>query len=278
MKSLTVAVGMIVVHTANVDVEDGLTNGATDVVKQIDFRMEGTNRPSIIWVLFDDPRVGSTAREKYRKLYNSSIDTDWTPVFDVQQTFIVNYKTYQRIQFPLTPASGKSVWKAEGATVDRVVVDLSQEKKIRKIPHIHYVALSRVKRLKDLYILNLNEASMALDDDVNVEMHRLRTEAVLELCYVPLYKTDPGKIEIAFNNDVEFEPNVLAADAIGFAETRLCRRDENVHYALKRFRLIRLDDAEKESGNRKQTSSWTCIICEGVFSNTESCENAMQVI
>ena len=259
MKSLTVVVGMIVVHTANVDVEDGLTNGATGVVKQIDFRMEGTNRPSIIWVLFDDPRVGRTTREKYRKLYNSSINTDWTPVFDVQRTFIVNYKTYQRIQFPLTPASGKSVWKAEGATVDRVVVDLSQEKRICKIPHIHYVALSRVKRLKDLYILNLNEASMALDDDVNVEMHRLRTEAVLELCYVPLYKTDPGKIKIAFNNarslhkhfrDVEFEPNVLAADAIGFAETRLCRRDENVHYALKRFRLIRLDDAEKESGNR----------------------------
>ena len=259
MKSLTVVVGMIVVHTANVDVEDGLTNGATGVVKQIDFRMEGTNRPSIIWVLFDDPRVGRTTREKYRKLYNSSINTDWTPVFDVQRTFILNYKTYQRIQFPLTPASGKSVWKAEGATVDRVVVDLSQEKRIVKIPHIHYVALSRVKRLKDLYILNLNEASMALDDDVNVEMHRLRTEAALELCYVPLYKTDPGKLKIAFNNarslhkhfrDVEFEPNVLAADAIGFAETRLCRRDENVHYALKRFRLIRLDDAEKESGNR----------------------------
>ena len=93
----------------------------------------------------------------------------------------MNYKTYQRIQFPLTPASGKSVLKAEGATVDRVVVDLSQEKTIRKIPHIHYVALSRVKRLKDLYILNMNEASMALDDDVNVEMHRLRTEALLDL-------------------------------------------------------------------------------------------------
>ena len=132
---------------------------------------------------------------------------------------------------------------------------MSQEKKICKIPHIHYVALSRVKRLKKLYILNMNEAS----DDVNVEMHRRRTEAALELCYVPLYKTDPGKIKIAFNNarslhkhfrDVEFKPNVLAADAIGFAETGLCRRDENVHYNLKRHRLIRLDDAEKESGNR----------------------------
>ena len=40
MKSLTVVVGMIVVHTTNVDVEDGLTNGATGVVKHIDFRME----------------------------------------------------------------------------------------------------------------------------------------------------------------------------------------------------------------------------------------------
>ena len=84
-------------------------------------------------------------------------------------------------------------------------------------------------------------------------MQRLRTEAV------PLYKIDPGMDKIAFNNarslhkhfkDDEFEPNVLAADAIGFAETRLCRRDENVHFALKRFRLIRLDDAEKESVNR----------------------------
>ena len=44
MKSLTVVVGMIVVHTAYVYVEDGF-------VKHVDFRMEGTNRPSIIWVV-----------------------------------------------------------------------------------------------------------------------------------------------------------------------------------------------------------------------------------
>ena len=116
-----------------------------------------------------------------------------------------------------------------------------------------------MKRLKDLYKLNMNEASIAFDDDMNVEMHRLCTEAVLELCHVPLYKTVSGKIKIAFNNarslhkhfrDVEFEPSVLATDPIGFAETWLCRRDKNVHYDLKRFRLIRLGDAEKESGNR----------------------------
>ena len=258
-KSLTVVVGMIVVHTANVDVEDGLTNGATGVVKHIDFRwMEGTNRPSIIWVLFDDPRVGRATREKNRKFYNSSIHADWTPVFETQRTFIHNYKTFQRSQFPVTPASGKSVWKAEGATVDKVVVDLSQ-KETRKIPHIHYVAFSRVKKLEDLYILNMNEAAMALDDDVNIEMKRLHTDATLELCYVPLYKIGSDKTKIAFNNarslhkhykDVQSEPNVLAADIIGFAETRLCSRDENVHFALKRFRLVRLDDTVKEANKR----------------------------
>ena len=151
MKTLTVVIKLIVVMTANADVEDGLTNGATGMVKQFDYRMKGTNRPSIISVLFDDPRIGRSAREKYRAFYNSSIQREWTPVFDFQRIFILNYKTYQRTQFPLRPYSGKTVYKAESATVDKVVVDLSEDKKIRKIPHIHYVALSIMKDLK-IYI------------------------------------------------------------------------------------------------------------------------------
>ena len=63
---------------------------------------------------------------------------------------------------------------------------------------------------------------------MTTEMHRLRTEASLELCYVPHYKVQPDKVKIAFNNarplnkhfqDIEHEPNVLAAYVIGFAES-----------------------------------------------------------
>ena len=43
---------------------------------------------------------------------------------------------------------------------------------------------------------------------------------------------------------------MLAADVIGFAESRFCKTDENVHFALKRFRIIRLDETEKKSVNR----------------------------
>ena len=38
-----------------------------------------------------------------------------------------------------------------------------------------------MKKLEDLYILNLNEAAMDLDEQVTEEMQRLQTEATLEL-------------------------------------------------------------------------------------------------
>ena len=74
-------------------------------------------------------------------------------------------------------------------------------------------------------------------------MQWLRTQASLELSYTPLYKIDPSRIKLALNNarslhkhfeDVKFEPNVLSADVIGFAESRLCTRDEDVNFALNR--------------------------------------------
>ena len=257
-KVLTVKVGMKYNISVNVNVEDGLANGATGKVKFIEYKIEGSNRPSIIWMKFDDPRIGKATREKYfqRGFYDSNIQRDWTPIFEVERTFMYKYKMYQRIQFPLRPAAAKTIHKGQGITEDEAVVDLTQHKGVRKVPHIHYVAFSRVRKLENLYILNLNEAAIGLDEQVNVEMQRLRTEASLELSYTPLYKIDPSRIKLAFNNarslhkhfkDLQFEPNVLSADVIGFAETRLCTRDEDVNFALNRFRLVRLDEAAHET-------------------------------
>ena len=100
---------------------------------------------------------------------------------------------------------------------------------------------------------------MAVDEQVKIEMQRLKTEKLLELCYVPLYKVDPHKIKIAFNNarslhkhfkDIEFEPNVLSADVIGFAESRLCTRDDSNHFHLKNYKLLRMDETAHDSVNR----------------------------
>ena len=63
-KMLTVKVGMKYNISVNVNVEDGLTNGTTGKVKFIENKIEGSNRPSIIWMKFEDPRIGKATKRK----------------------------------------------------------------------------------------------------------------------------------------------------------------------------------------------------------------------
>ncbi|XP_062584589.1 uncharacterized protein LOC134246276, partial [Saccostrea cucullata] len=234
MTKLTLAIGMIYDITVNIDVTDGLTNGSSCTVFLVENRLPGVSRPSIVWVKFLDSAVGRIARQKYRHLFHDGVMDDWTPIFDCQRSFVFNSTTYQRIQFPLRPAAGKTIHKAQGCTVDEIVVDLSQSR-IRKTPHIHYVALSRVRSVDKLHILNFNEQALTVDDKVVEEMERMRKEAPLKLCYLPLYKTEQNKLKIMFNNarslhkhfdEIKNEPNVVASDVIGFSETRLTINDE----------------------------------------------------
>ena len=44
--------------TTNVDISDRLSNGTDCVVKNIDYRVENSTRPSIIWVLFPNDDIG----------------------------------------------------------------------------------------------------------------------------------------------------------------------------------------------------------------------------
>lgn len=89
----------------------------------------------------------------------------------------------------MRPAAGKTVHKAQGCTVDEIVIDLSQTK-VRKTPHIHYVALSRVRSVDHLHILNFNEQALSMDEQVVQEMERMKKDVPLQLCYVPLYQVN----------------------------------------------------------------------------------------
>ena len=112
--------------SVNVNVEDGLTNGATGVFKFVEYIIEDSNRPSIIWMKFDELRIFTIQIFK----------RGWTPVFES----VYRFKMRQWIQFPLQAAAAKTVHKAQGITKNEIVVDLAQYKGTRKVPHIHYVA------------------------------------------------------------------------------------------------------------------------------------------
>lgn len=43
----------------NIDIRDGLINGIFCIIKKLDFRVEGFERCSIVWVLFNSDDIGN---------------------------------------------------------------------------------------------------------------------------------------------------------------------------------------------------------------------------
>ena len=66
----------------NIDVSDGLTNGASGRV----MGLPGTTAANksiangFIWVLFDEPVIGRQARKKHQALYTNQTPRTWTPI------------------------------------------------------------------------------------------------------------------------------------------------------------------------------------------------------
>ena len=63
----------------NTRTDDGMTNGAGNVIKEVEVLQ--TDRPSgVIWVQFDHADVGEKTRHDNRQLYHQGIDPTWTPI------------------------------------------------------------------------------------------------------------------------------------------------------------------------------------------------------
>ena len=151
-KDLTVKINARVMITTNIDVTDGLINGAmgtgTNVV--ID---QTTGRISVILEAFDSEHVGQEAR--YTSVYNSR-NRNAVPIHQTRATFPIDKKaSFQatRTQFPLTLAWAVTINKCQGLTLSDIVIDMTHAKGKFK-PGEAYVAFSRVKTLDKLHINN----------------------------------------------------------------------------------------------------------------------------
>ena len=247
LTNLPVAVGLHYELCLNVAVEDGLTNGTSCVVKKFDFRVAGHQRCSIVWCQF--PRdVGEEWRKRHKNLYTTGISLSWTPVLEVQRQFPVGrFKDCQimRRQYPLRPATAKTIHKSQGDTLPSLVVDLG----VRKIPHSHYVALSRVVSINSLYVHELNEQKICVSDGVKCEMDRLRTEAALKTTDTLLEMSSVQTV-IGFQNVRSLHKHIKSLESFyltqqfsifGVAETKLRSSDATQDYAIENFQLMRKD-------------------------------------
>ena len=177
--------------------------------------------------------VKRISNDEYRKL--------------VTRQFRINRKSQIQIlrrQFPLRPASAKTIHRCQGDTQNAAVVDFPHSTQER----MHYVGSRRVRNSSSLHIINLNEHKIRVNEKVVNEMNRLRTEANL----VPLValKTENDSITIVFQNvrslhlhidDVRSDYNIQKADVNIFVETRLCTLDKDDVYNINGFTLYRND-------------------------------------
>lgn len=100
--------------TTNVSVVDGMTNGAECIIKNIDYRIEGSSRPR---VLFQEQHIGNDYRREYSYLYNQAIEKMWVPILEIKRQFTKNKIQVLRRQFPLRPSAAKTIHRCQGDTM-----------------------------------------------------------------------------------------------------------------------------------------------------------------
>ena len=140
---LKVAIGARVMLTTNVDVSDGLVNGARGEVVHVVTNSD--DEVTCVLVKFDNSTVGrkSIQTSQYRSTHPHAV-----PLAKYEVAKGRRWSEITRLQFPLTLAWATTIHKVQGLTLDEIVVDM---KGGRFSPGQAYVAFSRVKTLEGLH-------------------------------------------------------------------------------------------------------------------------------
>lgn len=130
VSTLSLAEGERTELAINIRTEDGMANGASNIVKKIILHQYG--KPSgIVWVQFDQADVGEKTRHDNKHLYTQGIKQEWTPIKPTTiQVAVGRNRTAQvvRKQFPLRPAAAKTIHRSQGDTEEKIVVNFSTKK------------------------------------------------------------------------------------------------------------------------------------------------------
>ena len=253
-KNLHLAIGPPFELCLNVSVEDGLTNGASCSIRMFDYRVSSSQRVSIVWVEFENSSSGNQWRQKYSNLYKRDIPRNWTPILEVTRCFnIQHYKSYNVVgrQFPLQMAAAKTIHKAQGSTLNGAVLHFGS----RKNDHIHYVGLSRIKNLANLYIMELNEKKISICSDVKDEMNRLKSTSQLQLMLPDLCNITNDCTLICFHNcrslkkhlnDLKNDIYLKHMDILALCETRVFCADSELN--IEGYSLFCADNQQSKHG------------------------------
>ena len=131
-----------------------------------------------------------------------------------------------RIQFPLTLAWALTIHKVQGLTVNKIVVSMQHSYNCGQA----YVAFSRVRSLKELYLLDFDPTKIMVNTEVEKQMQELHKVPLTLLENPNMVQVSDNWIKIGTLNvhgylshisDIKKDPYVNKLDVICFTETHL---------------------------------------------------------
>ncbi|XP_072565310.1 uncharacterized protein [Paramormyrops kingsleyae] len=228
LESLHVGVNARVMLLKNIDVSDGLVNGAFGTVSDIRFDTD-EDFPSEIYITFDNEAAGKSLRGKKPCL---KVGLDKATRIKPEEERVTNSGGTRR-QFPLKLAWACTVHKVQGLTVDKAVVSL---KKIFTAGQA-YVALSRVTSLEGLIIEDFKETAIYAKQDIETAMQSMPVfiEPVMEVpssCKILLHNVEGLTCHL---DDIKKDRRYMEADIICLTETWLNSEEDTEDVKLPGF-------------------------------------------
>ncbi|CAF1407300.1 unnamed protein product [Rotaria sordida] len=217
--------------TVNIDIEDGLVNGACGKLIMIDYgKLQKTNEivPCRLGIKFNEEKTGRKTRANFQNVMrNRNIDLSLTPIEPVTRqinTKSTNFKV-ERKQFPVVPCEAMTIYKSQGGTYEKVVVNLKKGMTISKL----YVASSRATKAGGLYLVDdfVPPKPPESNDAVAMMFKNVRSEQMLKFS-LEFPKESQERFYLMFYNvqslnkhflDVKSDKTFLSASIISLVET-----------------------------------------------------------
>ena len=237
---LRLDIGAKVMLLRNIDVSDGLVNGAFGKVVGID--QTNLDTPArIVYVQFDSDRIG-----KKQDPHNAKGIPKAAVGIKPHEDEMANKKGVVRRQFPLKLAWACTIHKTQGMTTTECVVDM---KGIFSNGQA-YVALSRVTSMSGLYIKNYNQ-NMIYRSEVTHEylqkMDALEYEDInehpMDNCFQIVHHNVQGLLSKL--PDIKVNSSTNNANLFVLNETFLCSETSNAEVEMTGYAVLRNDRSSK---------------------------------
>ncbi|XP_062593070.1 uncharacterized protein LOC134254555, partial [Saccostrea cucullata] len=236
--SLLFSINARVMLTRNINVEDGLVNGAMGHISDFEYgEAQQINRVEGIRIIFDSEDVG---RLQGKKTSHGNEVLIQRLQEDIKEK---NTKNVVRHQFPLKLAWACTAHKVQGMTINRVVVNLDRT----FAPGQAYVAISRVTSQNGLFIETKDENALLKKIYANPDIKSalLKMEKLIPKDVCPQCCTEKGSfITIVLLNvqslrghilDLKSDTRLLQADFICLTETWLMDNESMKDFEIQDF-------------------------------------------